>query len=65
VNTLVELQFDYMGEKHKVSTGLLYKVADTVYVSAIKGAGRILPAAKLKNVDLVYKMMQVYIILRI
>jgi hypothetical protein len=49
VNTVVELQFDYMGEKQKVNSGLLYKYSESVYVSAIKSAGEIIPAKKLKN----------------
>lgn len=55
VKLLVELQFEYMGETHKVTTGLLYNINQTVYVSAIKSAALVIPASKLKNVILVYK----------
>jgi hypothetical protein len=55
VNTLVELQFYYMDERHMVSSALLYKYADTVYVTAVKSAGKTIPAKKLKNFDLIYK----------
>lgn len=54
-NTLVELQFDYMGFDYKINVGLLYKNANSVYISAIKNAGKTIPASKLKNVALVYK----------
>ena len=53
--TIVELQFDYMGETHKVKTVLVYKVNQTVYVSAMKSLAYIIPAAKLKNVALIYR----------
>ncbi len=55
VNTLVELQFSYLHEKHMVSSGLLYKYADTVYVSAVKSAGVTIEAKKLKEFSLIYK----------
>ncbi|MHB8128292.1 MAG: PilZ domain-containing protein [Mobilitalea sp.] len=54
-NILVELQFDYIGVVHKIGVGLLYKNAGTVYVSAIKNAGKTIPASKLKNVIMIYK----------
>jgi hypothetical protein len=55
INTLVDLQFYYLGEKHKVGVGLLYKNAYAVYVSAIKNHGKTIPALKLSNIKLVYK----------
>ncbi len=55
INTLVELQFYYMGERHKVGVGLLYKNGKAVYVSAIKNAGKTIPASHLYNVYLTYK----------
>ena len=55
INTLVELQFYYMGERHKVGVGLLYKNEKAVYVSAIKNAGKTIPASHLYNVYLTYK----------
>ncbi|MDF2904879.1 MAG: PilZ domain [Herbinix sp.] len=55
VNTLVELHFFYMGERHKVGVGLLYKNAKAVYVSAIKNAGKTIPATHLYNAYLTYK----------
>lgn len=55
VNTLVELRFNYMGFNRKVRAALLYKNAKTVYVSAIKSAGKTVPATKLKSVALIYK----------
>jgi PilZ domain. len=55
VNTLVELQFDYLQEKHMVSSGLLYRYSDTVYVSAVKSAGVTIEAKKLKEFSLIYK----------
>lgn len=55
VNTLVELRFNYMGFNRKVRAVLLYKNAKTVYVSAIKSAGKTVPATKLKGVALIYK----------
>ncbi len=55
INTLVELQFYYMGERHKVGVGLLYKNTKAVYVSAIKNAGKTVPATHLFNVYLCYK----------
>lgn len=54
-NTLVELQFEYLGEKQKVSSGILYRYSDTIYVSAIKNSGEIISAKKVKNFSLVYK----------
>lgn len=53
--SLVEIQFEYMGETHKVKTVLVYKVNQTVYVSAIKSAAYIIPATKLKSVALIYR----------
>ncbi|MBP1754657.1 MAG: PilZ domain [Firmicutes bacterium] len=55
INTLVELQFYYMGERFKVGVGLLYKNAKAVYVSAIKNAGKTIPATHLFHVHLTYK----------
>jgi hypothetical protein len=55
LNTVVELQFYYMGERHKVGVGLLYKNAKAVYVSAIKNAGKTIPATHLYTVFLTYK----------
>ena len=54
-NILVELQFYYMGERHKIGVGLLYKNSKAVYVSAIKNAGKTIPAAHLYHTHLVYK----------
>lgn len=54
-NTVVELKFYYMGIRHKVSVGLLYKYADIVYVSALKSAGKTVPASQLRSVNLIYK----------
>lgn len=54
LNTLVELHFNYLGFNHKVKAGLFYKNDKTVYVSAIKNAGKTIPASKLKDVALVY-----------
>lgn len=55
INTLVELQFVFMGEKHKVCTGLLYNINSTIYVSAIKNSSVVIQATKLKKVALSYK----------
>jgi hypothetical protein len=55
INTLIELHFDYMGGTHKLNLGLFYKIAKTIYISAIKHAGVAIPAVKLKNISLVYK----------
>jgi hypothetical protein len=55
LNSLVNLQFYYMGERHRVGVGLLYKNAKAVYVSAIKNAGKTIPATQLFNVSLLYK----------
>jgi hypothetical protein len=55
VNTLVELRFNYQGVNRKVRAALLYKNVKTVYVSAIKSAGKTIPAIKLKSVALIYK----------
>ncbi len=55
VNTIVELNFEYLGDRHKVSTGLLYKITNTIYVSAIKDLGFSIPAKKLKSLSLIYK----------
>lgn len=53
--SLVELHFEYMGEFHKVKTILVYNLNQIVYVSAIKSAGHVIPAVKLKNVSLIYR----------
>ncbi len=55
LKTFVELQFYYMGERHKVGVGLMYKGTKAVYVSAIKSAGKTIPASQLFNVYLCYK----------
>ena len=55
INVVVELQFYYMGERHRVGVGLLYKNAKAVYVSAIKNAGKTIPASHLFHVHLTYK----------
>lgn len=55
VNTLIELQFIYLDEKHKISAGLLYKYADTVYVSAVKSAGKTISAKKLREFKIYFK----------
>jgi hypothetical protein len=55
INTLVELQFYYMGERHKIGLGLLYNNKKAVYVSAIKNAGKTIPASHLYNTHLIYK----------
>ncbi len=55
VNTVVELKFYYMGTRYKVGVGLLYKYGNTVYVSALKSAGKTVPASKLKSVNLIYQ----------
>lgn len=55
INTLVELQFYYMNDRHMISSGLLYRYADTVYVTAVKSAGETLSAKKLKEFSLIYK----------
>lgn len=55
INTLVELQFYYMGERHKIGVGLMYKNARAVYVSAIKNAGKTIPSSHLFHVHLTYK----------
>lgn len=55
LNSVVELQFYYMGERHKVGVGLLYKNAKAVYVSAIKNAGKTIPSTQLYTVFLTYK----------
>lgn len=54
-NTVVELKFYYMGNRYKVGVGLLYKYGNTVYVSALKSAGKTVPASKLKSANLVYR----------
>ena len=55
LNSVVELQFYYMGERHKVGVGLFYKNTRAVYVSAIKNAGKTIPATQLYTVFLTYK----------
>lgn len=55
VNTMIELQFDYLGGKHRLGLGLLYKMRNAIYISAIKNLGKTIPAVKLKNVNLIYK----------
>lgn len=55
INTLVELQFFYLEERHMISAGLLYKYADTVYVSAVKTAGKTISAKKLRDFKVYYK----------
>jgi hypothetical protein len=55
VNTLVELQFNYLGINYRVKSALLYKLDTTVYFSAIKSAGKTIPATKLKNIMLIYR----------
>ncbi len=55
VNTLVELQFYFAGKRYRVGVGLLYKGTKAVYVSAIKNAGKTVPAAYLYNVHLIYR----------
>ncbi len=55
VSTVVELRFYYMGIRHKVGVGLLYKYGNTVYVSALKSSGKTVPASKLLSVNLVYR----------
>jgi c-di-GMP-binding flagellar brake protein YcgR len=54
-NTVVELHFFYMGIRMKVSVGLLYKYADIVYISALKSAGKTVPASQLRSVNLIYR----------
>jgi c-di-GMP-binding flagellar brake protein YcgR len=54
VNTVVELKFYYYGMRYKVGVGLLYQYGNTVYVSALKSAGKTVPASKLRNVTLIY-----------
>lgn len=54
VNTVVELKFYYMGIRYKVGVGLLYQYGNTVYVSALKSAGKTVPASKLRSVTLIY-----------
>jgi c-di-GMP-binding flagellar brake protein YcgR len=44
-----------MGIRYKVGVGLLYKYGNTVYVSALKSAGKTVPASKLRSVNLVYR----------
>jgi c-di-GMP-binding flagellar brake protein YcgR len=55
VNTVVELKFYYMGIRYKVGVGLLYQYGNTAYVSALKSAGKTVPASKLQSVTLVYQ----------
>lgn len=55
LNTVVVLQFYYMGERHKLGVGLLYNNANAVYISAIKNAGKTIPASQLYQVILTYK----------
>ncbi len=55
LNTIVELQFDYLDEQYSISAGVLYLYMDTVYVSAVKNSGVTIPAKKLKNIKLIYR----------
>lgn len=55
VNTVVELKFYYMGTRYNVSVGLLYQYGSTVYISALKSAGKTVPASKLRGVNLIYR----------
>ncbi len=55
VNTVVELRFYYLGIRHKVNTGLYYKYSEAVYISALRAAGKTVPASKLQSVTLVYR----------
>lgn len=55
INTLVELQFIYLEEKHMISAGLLYRYSDTVYVTGVKSAGETITAKRLRNFSLIYK----------
>ncbi len=55
VNTVVELKFYYMGIRYKVGVGLLYQYGNSVYVSALKSAGKTVPASKLRSVTLIYR----------
>jgi c-di-GMP-binding flagellar brake protein YcgR len=62
VNTLVELQFYYFDERHMVSSALLYEYTDSVYISAVKSAGKTIPAKKFKHFSLIYKTdMAIYV----
>ncbi len=56
VNTLVELQFNYRGVNYRVKSALLYKLDATMYFSAVRGGGKSIPAAKLKDVILIYRV---------
>ncbi|WP_197662420.1 hypothetical protein [Mobilitalea sibirica] len=40
VNTLIELHFLFNDERHRLCLGLLYKINNSVYISAIKNAGK-------------------------
>jgi hypothetical protein len=44
-----------MGERHKIGLGLLYNNRKAVYISAIKNAGKTIPATHLYNIHLTYK----------
>lgn len=55
VNTLAEMQFNYLGVNYRVKSALLYKLDTTVYFSAIKAAGKSIPAIKLKNAMLIVR----------
>lgn len=55
LNTIVELNFDYMDERFTVSAAVLYIYMDTVYVSAVKCAGVTVSAKKLSNFSLSFK----------
>ncbi len=58
VNTVVELRFYYMGIRYKVNTGLYYKYSESVYISALRAAGKTIPASKLRSVTLVYRYVE-------
>ena len=55
LNTVVELKFYYQGIRYNINVGLLYKYAETVYVSALKTAGKTVSATKLHSVNLIFR----------
>ncbi len=55
VNSVVELRFYYLGIRQKVNVGLYYKYSEAVYISALRTAGKTVPASKLQSVTLVYR----------
>ncbi len=55
INTLAELQFNYMGINYRVKSALLYKVGTSAYFSAIRSGGKTIPATMLKNAMLIYR----------